>query len=280
MAVYDTMDTIARTIEAFHENVPFISSVEKAVLPALAHTLSPAGVEQLQEGLQVMSLILCNARTVSEEMWQLFPHLLQVCIDEAGDLDPYLAYDHLGYICVTIRNYLAKDAKRSLMQGANQQFTYYQMAMQYIKKCLQPSPKDEQTLDGAVYANMHVRPKGYTTHQLFTMYVGRHMMELLIIILENLHGAIDIELQYIIKIMLDQLQFRFRADKHSQHYRRAILQGLGGCLTYNAQMTLGFGGMEDVFQTWLLSKLEIEDGDDEAMKRRILALASLLRMPE
>ena len=69
-----SISAIGRVIHSIQKDQAMLRQVEPIVLPLLKHTLTPCGVDGIDEGLSIMNCILSpGTDTVSAQMWELFP---------------------------------------------------------------------------------------------------------------------------------------------------------------------------------------------------------------
>lgn len=78
MAASALVTTVKCIIEAVKNNHELLKKIEDIIFPMVVKTLTPDGLECLDEGLQCFTIIMYYTKQVSEKMWSLFPHLLKM----------------------------------------------------------------------------------------------------------------------------------------------------------------------------------------------------------
>ena len=96
--------------------------------------------------------------------------------------------------------------------GPDMPMSYLHMTFKFLNRIFQINKNGAQLLDGVTCLN------------------------LLVVILENMQGMIDNELQTIVGIIVKELDF-VRGRKQANGYRSMCLQTLASAFTYNAQLT-------------------------------------------
>jgi len=78
MATSSLVTTIKCILEAVKNNKELLIKLEPVIFPLVVNTLTPDGLENLDEAMECMTLIMFETNDVTERMWSLFPHLLKV----------------------------------------------------------------------------------------------------------------------------------------------------------------------------------------------------------
>lgn len=78
MATSALVTTVKCILEAVKSNTELLLKLEPIIFPMVANTLTPDGLECLDEGMECMTLIMYSCKTVTDRMWSLFPHLLKI----------------------------------------------------------------------------------------------------------------------------------------------------------------------------------------------------------
>lgn len=80
--------------------------------PCLLHSLTADGLDSIEEGVDCITLILHHGyreKSISSEMWRLYPQLLFVCAGSDGDLEGGFGFEYVSQIVIALKNYIAKD---------------------------------------------------------------------------------------------------------------------------------------------------------------------------
>ncbi|CDW76775.1 UNKNOWN [Stylonychia lemnae] len=251
LAAVGCVTAVRRILDSIQNNKELILKVEEFVYPMLLHTLTPDGLDSIEDGLDCIALILYHGSVngVSKNMWKIFPQLIYIICGE-NDPDGGYGFEYLSQVCVSIQNYIAKDPNSFLSIGEGQTQTFIAITFQFVEKTLKMNKESPDQLDGIV------------------------IMKVLIAMLENLKGRIDEALQYILKICIEELA----GKKIPKNYRSMLIQVISMTFWYNS--ALSFQILEQsqqtipVFQTLLQTLGDMKH--DFELRRVIFGLTSIL----
>lgn len=75
LAAVGCVTAVRRILDSIQNNKELILKVEEFVYPMLLHTLTPDGLDSIEDGLDCIALILYHGSVngVSKNMWKIFP---------------------------------------------------------------------------------------------------------------------------------------------------------------------------------------------------------------
>ena len=83
------------------------------ILPILTHSLTPDGLEAIEEGLDCINIFIyygCDQSTrVPIELWNLLPQMIYVVAGNGLDNEGGFASEYLEQVTVCIQNLICKD---------------------------------------------------------------------------------------------------------------------------------------------------------------------------
>jgi importin-7 len=78
MASSALVTTVKWILEAVKNNKELLLKIEPIIFPMVVSTLTPDGLECIDEAMECMTLIMFETKTATDRMWSLFPHLLKI----------------------------------------------------------------------------------------------------------------------------------------------------------------------------------------------------------
>ena len=66
--------------------------------PCLLHSLTADGLDSIEEGIECIIMIIYHGykeKSISANMWKIFPQLLYVCAGEDGDMDGGFGFEYI-----------------------------------------------------------------------------------------------------------------------------------------------------------------------------------------
>ena len=212
LAAVGCVTAIRRIIDSVQKNTELIAKIEEVVYPVLLHSLTPDGLDSIEDSLDCIAMILYHGKqgAISASIWKLFAQLLYVVCGEEGEEEHGGGYgfEYISQIAVSLQNYIAKDPDHFLTVGEGQSQTYIALTFKFIECALKINRNSLHKLDGIV------------------------VMKVLIAMLENLKGRIDEALPYILKICVSELQ-----EKIPKSFTSMIIQTVAMCFWYNSILT-------------------------------------------
>lgn len=86
-------------MHSIDKNPQLIRQVEPIVFPVLMHALTPDGFDAIEDGIDILNVILYHGTTpeapISPDMWKLYPQMLTITIGNEGDVDGGFAFEYL-----------------------------------------------------------------------------------------------------------------------------------------------------------------------------------------
>jgi len=86
--------------------------VESIVYPCLLHSLTPDGLDSIEEGIDCITMLIYHSykdQPLSPRIWKLFPQLLYICAGNDGDMDGGFGFEFVTQITVALKNYFSRD---------------------------------------------------------------------------------------------------------------------------------------------------------------------------
>lgn len=118
--------SMRRILDVIQNDQALLAQIEQIMYPCLLHSLTPDGLDSIEEGIDCITLILYYGykdRPLSKEMWKLYPQLLYVCAGQDGDEDGGFGFEYVSQIIVALKNYIARDPDGMLVVGEGQDKT-------------------------------------------------------------------------------------------------------------------------------------------------------------
>ena len=126
LAACAAVTSIRRILDALSEDVPLMHKVEEVIYPVLLHSLTVDGLDAIEEGIDCLTIILCNGykkSQVSANLWKLYPQLLYVCAGTEGETEGGFGLEYVNQVVVTLKNYISRDPEGMLRVGEGQDET-------------------------------------------------------------------------------------------------------------------------------------------------------------
>jgi hypothetical protein len=73
LAAQGCVVTIRRILDSVSKNQDLLAKLEEIIIPMLMFTLTPDGLDSIEDSLDCIALLLYHGRSVSQRMWKLFP---------------------------------------------------------------------------------------------------------------------------------------------------------------------------------------------------------------
>ena len=73
LAAVGCVTAVRRIIDSVQKNAELLQKVEEVVYPLLLHSLTPDGLDAIEDSLDCIAMLLYHGKTVSVNMWKLFP---------------------------------------------------------------------------------------------------------------------------------------------------------------------------------------------------------------
>ena len=122
LAACGAVQSMRRIIDGVQEDVPLLQQIEKILYPVLLHTLTPDGLDSIEEGIESITMLIYygykNGTQVSPEMWKLYPQMLYVVAGSTDNKDGGYGIEYSQTILGAIKNFISKDPKNMLCVGA------------------------------------------------------------------------------------------------------------------------------------------------------------------
>ena len=166
------------------------------------HSLTPDGLDCIEEGLDCINIFIYYAcdqeNRVPVELWKLLPQMMFISGGNADDIDGGFAFEMLGQVAICLQNFIAKDPQGFMSVGEGQTETYFELAFKFVQRIL------------VINANSTHKQDGVT------------IMRVLIAILENLPGQIDMALPNLVGMLLAELKVAFEGST-PKNYKSMLL---------------------------------------------------------
>jgi hypothetical protein len=81
LAACGAVTSIRRILDACQDDVALLRQIENIIYPVLLHSLTPDGLDAIEEGIDCITLLLYHgykSPPLSNDMWKLYPQLLYV----------------------------------------------------------------------------------------------------------------------------------------------------------------------------------------------------------
>ena len=99
------------------------------IFPILTHSLTPDGLESIEEGLDCINIFIyygCDQSTrVPIELWNLLPQMIYIVAGNGQDSDGGFASEYLEQVTVCIQNLIGKDPITLLAPTGPQGTSYF-----------------------------------------------------------------------------------------------------------------------------------------------------------
>jgi hypothetical protein len=149
MASSSLVTTVKCILEAVRHNSELLLKLEPIIFPMVVNTLTPDGLECLDESLECMTLIMHNTKQVSNRMWSLFPQMIKIVVGNDDESDGGYAFDYLTSMEDYIKNLIAI-GKDGMLYKKVGEVPIMSMFIKAIVRILQISKNDTGSLDGYI----------------------------------------------------------------------------------------------------------------------------------
>ena len=145
LAAVGCVTAIRRILDSIHKDKDLLRQVETIVYPLMLHTLTPDGLDAIEDGLDCIALVLYHGHqgNVSPQMWTIFKQLLYIIVGDGSDPDGGYGFEYLSQVTVAIQNFISKDPERFLTVGEGNQETFIAMTFKFIERTLDINAKTD-----------------------------------------------------------------------------------------------------------------------------------------
>ena len=123
MAAAGGVTAIRRIIEALNKDKSGLSQILPVIYPTLTHTLTPDGLEAIEEGLDCINILIYHGydrnTCLPIELWNLLPQMIYVVSGNGLDTSGGFASEYLENAVVCIQNFISKDP--NILLATNEQ---------------------------------------------------------------------------------------------------------------------------------------------------------------
>jgi len=109
--------TVRRIIDSVSKNTELIARIEAIATPMLMYSLTPDGMDSIEDALDCITMILYHGGKVSPRMWKIFPQLLFLVCGDDKDPDGGYGFEFISQIGVAVQNFISKDPETYLQVG-------------------------------------------------------------------------------------------------------------------------------------------------------------------
>ena len=215
LAALGCVTAIVRVLHSIEKNPPLIRQVEAIIFPILMHSLTPDGLDAIEDGIDIINTIVYHGTTaempISADLWKLFPQLLHITVGNDNDEEGGYGFEYLSTVATTIQNYVTKGTNVLMTVGPDQTDTYYVLTCKAVQRIFVINSAGASKQDGLAACRIFLS------------------------LIETFHGNID--LQPIICILLAEIQKAFN-DETPKNYKAMLLQTISMCFWNNPQQTL------------------------------------------
>lgn len=251
LAAQGCVVTVRRIIDSVSKNAELLARIEQLALPMLMYSLTPDGLDAIEDALDCIAMLLYHGAAVSPGMWKLFPQLLFLVCGNDSDPDGGYGFEYISQIAVAVQNFVAKDPATFLTNGGTGE-TFIARTFKFVERGLKINESSEHQLDGVV------------------------LMKVLIALLENLPARIDEALPYLLRLCLAQLH-----QKLAKNFKSMVVQTLAMCFWYNSALTFalleGLQALPLVFVS--LSQVLPQLKHDFELRRLVFGLTAIVATP-
>lgn len=186
LAAVGVVTAIRRVLDACSKDREILLKLQDIVYPILMHALTPDGIDAIEDGFDCIALLAYyigdGGQRLSPAMWKLFPQMLHIVGGSDKDVDGGFAFEFLSQCAVGVQNFINRDPQTFLAVGEGQNDTHLELTFKFLQRVLYCNAQGNHKLDGIV------------------------AMKILISILENLKGQIDVALPHLIGVVLAELK--------------------------------------------------------------------------
>lgn len=113
LAAAGCVQAIRRILEALNKDKEGMRAVFPIVYPILMHSLTPDGLDAIEDGMDCVNIFLyyaCDRETRAPiELWKLLPQMMYIVAGAENDVDGGFAHEYLSQVAVCIQNFICKD---------------------------------------------------------------------------------------------------------------------------------------------------------------------------
>ena len=204
------------------ENKKVIYDIEDKVQQIIFDSLDPRFSDVHESVLTLAWALSYYNQEISSNLWRMFPKIVGLV---EYNLDKTWEYGLIGPGIIWIMNYMQKDPDTFLNAQMESGETPFASTVSLISKIISDSHQTED----------------YLLHKTGT--------DLIISLLENLHGRIDDSIHNILELLVTEVQ------KYSDRWvRHLIIQAISMCFAYNAALTFQIieemNWTQGIFELW------------------------------
>jgi hypothetical protein len=100
LAAAGCVTAIRRIVEAINKDKVGLAQILPIIYPILMHSLTPDGLDAIDEGLDVINIFIyyaCDTSTgVNPNLWKLLPQMMYMVAGNENDVDGGYAFEYLG----------------------------------------------------------------------------------------------------------------------------------------------------------------------------------------
>ena len=234
LAAAGCVTAIRRIVEAINKDKEGLATILPIIYPILMHSLTPDGLDAIDEGLDVINIFVyyaCDRTTgVPPVMWKLLPQMMYMVAGNGDDVDGGYAFEYLGQVCICIQNFINKDPRTFLLVGEGQTETFFELAVKFVQRVLVINSHGTHKQDGVT------------------------ILRVVIAILENLPREIDHALPHMVGMLLAELKMAFENGSCPKNFKAMLLQSIAMAIFNNNSVTLRIieneGQTFSVFSNW------------------------------
>jgi importin-7 len=202
-AIYRIITSIGSQTQDNKKEVLY--KIQETVHQVLLNSLDPRFQDVHESILNCIGAIAFYNEEITQNMWELFPSLLEVLY---YNIEKTCEYGLVSPGISAIMNYMQKDPDTFIGQKMQNGETPFEAVVKLINKTITDS---------------HIS-NDFLLHKTGS--------ELVIGLLENLHGRIDDSLPFIIELLVQEIN-----EKNDRCTKLLIIQALAMCFAYNTELT-------------------------------------------
>ena len=215
LAAAGCVTAIRRILEALNKDRAGLAQVLPIILPIMMHSLTPDGLEAIEEGLDCINIFIyygCTPETkVPECLWKILPMMMYVVVGGENDMDGGYGFEYLQQVAICLQNFIAKDPATLMTVMEGQTETFFELIVKFIQRILVINSSSAQKMDGIT------------------------ILRVLITIFESMPGQIEAALPTLVGMLLAEIKMAFE-NKTNQNYQAMLLQALSMAI-YNSSVT-------------------------------------------
>ena len=138
LAAVGCVTAVRRILDSIHKNKDLMRQVEDRIYPMLLHSLTPDGLDAIEDGLDCIAMVLYHGSEgrISPKMWKIFSQLLYIVVGE-DDPDGGYGFEYLAQVGVAVQNFISKDPDSFLSVGEGNQQTFIALTFNFLRKTLE-----------------------------------------------------------------------------------------------------------------------------------------------